>query len=107
MDAGDVRTVVFTAVAGYHLLNDAFGNIIFALEEVSVERLLAEHGGQIVESYRISGAPGPWAADLTSAAQLFADEGMKGFMLSSSYGLSGWIIAGDYRVEPRDPSALR
>jgi hypothetical protein len=38
------------------------------------------------------GAP-PWAADLASAAELLAEKGTQGFVLSSSYGLSGWILA--------------
>ncbi|MCU1273345.1 MAG: hypothetical protein JWO48_776 [Bryobacterales bacterium] len=33
-----VSTVVFTGVEGYNFENDAFGNIIFALEAVTLER---------------------------------------------------------------------
>ena len=74
------RTIVFDGVEGYHFQNDAFGNIIFSLEEVPVEQLLSDYGSMIAESYRMAGAPGPWAADLSSAGQALASEGVKGFI---------------------------
>jgi hypothetical protein len=89
------RIITFSDVDGYSFQNDAFGNIIFSIEEVPVERLLSEFGSQIAESYRLAGAPGPWAGDLASAAQGLAAKGVRGFILSSSYGLSGWVLAKD------------
>jgi len=94
-----VRVVTFNGVEGYQFENDAFGNIIFTLEEIPVEHLLADHGPRIAESYRSAGAPGPWAADLASAAQTLAARGIKGFVISSSYGLSGWVLAQEVAVE--------
>jgi hypothetical protein len=93
------RTIVFNGVEGYRFEDDAFGNIIFSLQSVSIEQVLADHGARIVESYRMSGAPGPWAGDLASAAQVLTANGVQGFVLSSSYGLSGWIFAKDALVE--------
>jgi hypothetical protein len=92
---GNARTVTFSGVEGYSFQNDAFGNIILSLEEVPVERLLSKFSSQIAESYRTAGAPGPWAEDLASAAQVLAAKGVRGFILSSSYGLSGWVLAKD------------
>jgi hypothetical protein len=94
------RTVVLNGVEGYQFENDAFGNIIYSLDAIPVEQLLAEFGLQIAESYRMAGAPGPWAADLPSAAQALTAKGVKGFVLSSSYGLSGWMLAKEALVEP-------
>lgn len=59
----EVTNITFEGVHGYHFENDAFGNIIFDLESISVEHLLAQYGDEISESHRIAGAPGPWAAD--------------------------------------------
>lgn len=92
------RAVLFTGVVGYDFSNDAFGNIIFSLEETSVKQLLSEYGAQIAESYRKAGAPGPWAADLASAGNALAAQGMRAFVLSSSYGLSGWVLAENVEV---------
>ena len=66
---------------------------------VSIEQVLADYGSGIAESYRMAGAPGPWAADLASATQVLAAKGVKGFVLSSSYGLSGWVLAKEAIVE--------
>ena len=93
------RTIVFNGVEGYQFENDAFGNIIYSLAAVSIEQVLADYGSGIAESYRMAGAPGPWAADLASATQVLAAKGVKGFVLSSSYGLSGWVLAKEAIVE--------
>jgi hypothetical protein len=94
------RTIVFNGVEGYQFENDNFGNIIFSLEAVSIEQILAGYGSQIAESYRMAGAPNSWAADLSSAPQVLAAKGVQGFVLSSSYGLSGWVLAKEALVEP-------
>ena len=90
---GNNRIIVFSGVEGYDFQNDAFGNVIASLEEVTAERLISQFSAQIAESHRLAGAPGPWAADLASASQLLAAKGVRGFILSSSYGLSGWVLA--------------
>jgi hypothetical protein len=92
-------TIVFDGVEGYQFENDAFGNIIFSLDAVSIEQVLAAYGDRIVESYRLAGAPGPWAADLATATQMLGAKGVQGYFISSSYGLSGWILAARALVE--------
>ncbi|QJC23775.1 hypothetical protein [Ralstonia solanacearum] len=97
---GDSRSgaginLVFAGVQAYQFEGDAFGNIILDLEEVPLQGLLEERWAGIAESYRMSGAPGPWGAKLSAAAQYLRELGAKGFVLSSSYGLSGWVIAED------------
>jgi hypothetical protein len=92
------RIIVFNGVEGYHFENDAFGNIIFSLEATPVGTLLSKYGSRIAESYHSAGAPGPWAADLVAAPEILAAKGVQGFILSSSYGLSGWILAKEVLV---------
>jgi hypothetical protein len=96
--------VTFSGVEGYRFENDAFGNIILDLEQVSVHQLLGEFGSQIAESYRLSGAPSPWASDLSSAGDVLTSKGVWGFLLSASYGLSGWILASDITGSQADPA---
>jgi hypothetical protein len=93
------RTIIFNGVEGYQFENDAFGNIIFSLDVIPVEQLLARYGSRISESYRMADAPGSWAEDITSAAHLLIAKGVQGFILSSSYGLSGWVLAKEALVE--------
>lgn len=97
---GRVRTVVFNGVEGYHFDNDAFGNIIFSLETVPIDGFIFDYGSEIAESYRLAGAPGPWAADLGTASGVLAAKDVQAFVLSSSYGLSGWILAKEASVAP-------
>ncbi len=100
--AGDEPTkfvnVVFVGVEGYRLENDAFGNIIFGLDTISAEEFLAEYRSEIAESYSSAGSPGPWAANSESALAHLQRQGTQGFILSSSYGLSGWVLAHDASI---------
>jgi hypothetical protein len=68
-----------------------------------VKQLLKQHGSLVRKSDRQAGAPGPWAADLNNAAEVFEDKQVNGFMLESSYGLSGWILAKEVLVERGSP----
>jgi hypothetical protein len=104
-DAGnpsELTNVVFSGVEGYHFANDAFGNIIFDLRVVTAEQILEEFGSEIAESYRAAGSPGPWAANLGSAADDLRERGIKGFILTPSCGLSGWILAKEAHFERAD-----
>ncbi len=96
--------VIFEGVQGYRFENDAFENIIFGVETVSVEDLLTEFGAEISESYRMAGSPGSWAANLGAAAEYLRERGIKGFTLSSSYGLSGWVLAKEMSIANAEAS---
>jgi hypothetical protein len=91
--------IIFGGVEGYQFKNDAFGNIIFSLNETPVERLLDQYGAEIEESYQFTGIPGSWAANLVTATQVLTAKGVQGYILSSSYGLSGWVLAKQIFVE--------
>jgi hypothetical protein len=97
------RFVVFGGVEGYALENDAFGNIILSLDPIPLDELLLRFGSAIRESYRLSGAPGGWAADLDTAREVLASRAVQGFLLNSSYGLSGWVLARDVTIERDTP----
>ena len=88
----------FSGVQGYHFENDAFGNIIFGLESVPLEWFLTEYGAEISELRRMTGSPGSWAKNLASAPEYLRDEGIKAFILSSSLGLSGWVLAKEISI---------
>jgi hypothetical protein len=101
----EFTNVIFEGVQGYRFENDAFGNIIFGLETVPAEHLLAEFAADISEAYRMAGSPGPWAANLGSAAEYLRERDIKGFTLSSSYGLSGWVLAKEMSIVNAEHSA--
>ena len=84
---------MFIGLAGYQLINDALGNIVFSLDEVSIDHIIEEYHGEILSAFAASGAPGNWAGNLDGAAAALRSEGMKGFILNQSFGMSGWLIA--------------
>jgi hypothetical protein len=90
--------VVFKGVQGYHFENDAFGNVISGLEPIPLEQFLTENGAEISESYRMAGSPGPWAANLGTAVRYLREQGVQGFILHSSFGLSGWVLARELSI---------
>jgi len=107
--------VIFRELQGYRFENDAFGNIIFGLETVALEQFLTEHGAQISKAYHTAGSPGPWAVNLETASCYLRENAIEGFILSSSFGLSGWILArgmsifsagSGVSVEPTQPRTL-
>ena len=95
---------IFKGVQGYRFENDAFGNIIFGLETVPVEKFLTEYGAEISGSYRVAGTPGPCAANLETASGYLREQEIQSFILSSSYGLSGWVLAREMSIFPAQQS---
>lgn len=95
----EFTNVVFKGVEAYHFQNDAFGNIIFDVAEVPTERFLKDFGSEVSELYRYSARP-EWASNLASAPELLDGQGIKGYVLSSSYGLGGWILAKEMSIIP-------
>jgi hypothetical protein len=96
---GDItHHVIFEVVQGYLLKHDAFGNIVSSLHVVPLDKFLSDHWTEISGSYRQSGAPGPWAQELPSGHRLLSEQGVKAFILASSYGLNGWILAREAQV---------
>ena len=92
---------------GYHFENDAFGNIIFDLEAVTIAGFVSEYRDELAKSRRYGGV-GTWASDLAAAPRVLSEQGIQAYVLSSSLGLSGWVLAREAFVEPRSgvvPSA--
>jgi predicted HTH domain antitoxin len=93
LEQGTISTVTLAGVEGYRFENDAFGNIILSLEAVTLTQFISDFGSEIRESHRLSGAPGPWAASLEPGQQYLREKEIQAFVLSSSYGMSGWVLA--------------
>jgi len=99
-EQASVSTVVFTGVDGYNFESDAFGNIIFDLKAEPPAWFVSEYRDELVESHRY-GALGTWASDLDAAPLVLSELGIQAYVLSSSLGLSGWVLAREAFVEPR------
>jgi hypothetical protein len=95
----EFTNVIFEGVQGYHFENDAFGNIIFDVSTVPVEQFLKDYGAEMSELNRMIGSL-TWAADIDSAPDYLREQGIKAYILSSSLGLSGWVLAKEISILP-------
>jgi len=84
--------VIFRGVEAYHLHGDNFQNIVFDITETSVEDILTEDSERFEEG-RNYGWPGMWNDSETAMRAYLLERGVRGFSISSSFGMSGWIIA--------------
>jgi hypothetical protein len=85
--------VIFTGVAAYDFWHDSdIGTIIFDICEIPPTQIYAEHAEQFRNGV-CYGWPGEWAFCSESAAAHFQQHKIRGFELSSSCGMSGWVLA--------------
>jgi hypothetical protein len=98
--AGDkrLRNVNFRGVVGYHFRDDAFSNIILAFSIVPIDKFVLEHGAEMAESFRNSGALDAWAKNCDTAITALRDANLTAVVITSSMGLSGWVLANDVEV---------
>jgi hypothetical protein len=85
--------VIFTGVACYDFEHDShIETIIFDIDEVPPIDIYREHAEQFQSGVRY-GWPGEWGASAELAAAHFQQHGIRGYELSSSCGMSGWVLA--------------
>jgi len=84
--------IVFEDVLAYHFENDLFGTIIFDVAEVDLAALLKEHATMFEYGWRY-GWPRGWESQKEEIGAFVRRLEMRAFELSSSYGMSGWVIA--------------
>ena len=94
----DVTSVIFTGVEAYHFERDCFGNILFDIERVPVERILEERAAELKAASRY--VNWPWVRDLRKAHEWLHGKGVNGFLIDSSLGLCGWVLARDAVLAP-------
>ncbi len=91
------QTVVFEGVQDYFLEHDLGINIVYGIEEVSLE----DHVRTNAETFAASskwGWPRFWRETAQETTFVLLASGMRCFQLSSSYGLSGWVVAASARA---------
>lgn len=90
-EPAELTDVVFEDVLAYHFQHDLFGNIIFDIEEVSLAQFVEFHGAQCEAGCKWGW---PWGWDIRKERLLTYVErmGVKAYELSSSYGMTGWVL---------------
>jgi hypothetical protein len=86
------QILVFRGVQDYFLEHDMGINIVYGIEEVSLEEHVRSNADSFAESSKW-GWPRFWLESADATTSQLRSKGMKCFELSSSYGLSGWVVA--------------
>jgi hypothetical protein len=84
--------ILFRDVVAYHFEADCLQNIVFEINEVSADQIVAD-GTEFAERHRKCGWPSGWNPQTESAADFLTRNGRKVFLLHSSYGMEGWVAA--------------
>jgi hypothetical protein len=83
--------LVFSGVVDYFFEHDLGTNIVFAIEESPVEPFVRENAHMFQREQKW-GWPKSWKGSVEETIRHLKEKQMKLWVLSSSYGLSGWIL---------------
>jgi hypothetical protein len=100
----ELTDVIFTGVVAYQFEHDStIGTILFDVEDVAAIQVWRENAA----SFRAGmpyGWPGEWADSEEAATLYFRENAIFGYIVASSCGLSGWILA---KCQSRQTSAAQ
>jgi len=85
-------TITFSGVEGYLLEHDLGVNIVFSLEEQSLGQFIEENTSAFAEKAKW-GWPLFWKGSVESTVAWLSQRGARAWVLSTSYGLFGWVVA--------------
>jgi hypothetical protein len=92
-------SVRFSGVAAHQFVYPHLPSILFGIDELPTEQLLRDKWDSLVNGNRQNGWPGFPVETLEKASEHLTRESLRAFEVSSSYGLSGWVLAKSLRVE--------
>ena len=86
-------TVLFQGVVAHSFDTPVMPAILYGITRVPAGDLIRQDWPAIERGYKLGGWPGPWADSLANATDFADSNGLSGFHIESSYGLSGWVLA--------------
>jgi hypothetical protein len=75
---------------------------LFAIDEVDSDTILVENSELFEKSWRYAWPNQDYKGDLDRLRKWLQEHSIKAFKVASSYGLSGWVLAGNYELLARD-----
>jgi len=85
--------IIFRGVEGYFFYHDNLETIIFDVVEISVDRILEDDRERFEDGWRFHW-PGRWNTESAAGRKEYLmKRQVRGFDISSSYGMTGWILA--------------
>jgi hypothetical protein len=95
--ASERTDVVFTDVLGYHLF-DKMGGILFSIEPIAIEQLVAEEAELLAKAEQYGGLF-PWrVAELVERARA---TGATAYRIDSSIGFDGFVVCRSMAIVDR------
>ena len=85
-------SVVFADVEGYFFEHDLGGNILYSISEEPLEAFLSRNAERFEKETKW-GWPLFWRSSIGQTLEHLNAKHVKCFEISSSYGLSGWVLA--------------
>jgi len=97
--------VIFRGVEAYYVARDNMHTILFDIEGCPVDNIIADFSSEF-ETGAKHGWPGAWNHSLEACRDYFEKRHSKGWIISSSYGMVGFVIAESMELRPRDKSEM-
>jgi hypothetical protein len=92
--ANEFTDIVFTGVQAHHFEGSLDSNILFDVEEVEPEWIVREFADLFAQQKKY-GWPVIGCEEPELLARLLRERGAKGYVIHSSYGLGGWVLASE------------
>ncbi|KRB02585.1 hypothetical protein [Lysobacter sp. Root690] len=85
--------IEFSGVAAHRFDAPLLPAIVSDIEKITGAKLLRDEWAQIESRSRVNGWPGGWAGTLEAAIEHTERTALHGYLIDSSYGLNGWVLA--------------
>jgi hypothetical protein len=92
-DPIEYTDVVFRDVFAHRFEHVLKGNILFDIQEVDLAGLVQDNAELLTVSWRYGWPPFDYDGDLAKLVSAMQAASARAFAISSSYGLSGWVVA--------------
>jgi hypothetical protein len=96
----EATDVVFRGIEAYHIVGDNLQSILFDIEDVTMETILRDFALEFESGVKY-GWPGNWNKSMFACREHLIGRKLKGWRISSSYGLEGFVIAENMELVPR------
>ena|SRR5690349_80139 len=97
--------VVFHDVVAHHFQHVLPNNILFDIEEVEVSALIRDNASVFADSWRYAWPAVEYRGDLDALVERLKAASLQAYSINSSYGMSGWVLAGKCEYRSRDTAA--
>lgn len=84
--------VIFRGVEAYHIMGDNMQSVLFDVYECTIDQILLDFNSEFEEGVKYAW-PGPWNESPKACREYFEKHECKAWMISSSYGMAGFVMA--------------